>query len=288
MLILCCPLLARAESSYILEEKETVSELLYNRLNIKPIYRGFLKEVLEFNQLSEQSARKLRPGKVIRLPQTIEEKVIHTESHEKIVSPISHLSYYRISGTFSRLEGKSDSESETSFNTNLIRPELALGHMVHTNKAVFLAEASVGYQTLQNDENRKSSSSLWLGEIFLRGLWKSSDKLRFGLDGKVSQSIYVIPIEGDTYKVSSPWLGTLGPRLEFGETKILGITASWRPDQDVSGGVMSRGAMNFSADFSIPVYTNKRLLFSGSYYDQETSLYPAPLIEIKSGMVFPF
>lgn len=58
---------ALAEVHY-LQQNESVSELLYNRIKISPIYRGgLLKKVLDENGISQEKSLKLRTGTPIKI-----------------------------------------------------------------------------------------------------------------------------------------------------------------------------------------------------------------------------
>ena len=60
---------ALSSEGYELRPGESVSELLY-RLNMSPMYdNGFLDEILKYNNLTRKSARRLKPGTIILLPE---------------------------------------------------------------------------------------------------------------------------------------------------------------------------------------------------------------------------
>lgn len=282
--------------TYVLKKNETISELLYKRLKITPIYNGFLKKVLIFNQMDEESAKKLRPGQIVILPDDV--SVTENKSPEVTPNEVTNeltyqllwtnKTYFGFFGTYSYLNGGGTNDSSPSFSSHLIRPDLSLRRTHENSKLLFLGEAKVGYQSVASDSEQISGNNIWLAGALVRGLWKADQTFRLGFDVAWSQNLFILPANSEQYKILKPWILATGPRFEVGEKNILGLSVSLKPAQAITGSVKLERTFNIGADLDLALFGNNRLIISSTYMDQKNELYPSALWETRVGFLFLF
>lgn len=267
---------------YYLNQGESLSELLYNRLEISPIYRnGYLKEVLIYNNLDEESAKKLPPGTPIKLP-GLDKKVTKKEqSSEKenptaeIVSP-SSTSFtewrqrFGLGVAFDIFNGKEKS-SPVEYSSNALRPVLEYKISRYFGEDEFSILLNASYMMFQKDESRIGDDSFFSSQVEISYLKIFLNSISAGPSIRYGNSIYFEKdSSGSNYRIINPWLYSIGGQLIF--QKIWGIGFYFIPDQNLSS--ISKSRSNFEGIVSYNTkLMDKPVSFSLSYANNEINTF---------------
>lgn len=267
---------ALAEIHY-LQENESVSELLYNRLKISPIYRGgLLKKVLNENGISQEKSLKLRTGTPIKIgeelpvaaeasaepesqPEAVEPTVVPEETAAVVdpTTPKKYGSFVQLNAGMEYLSGNVEPSKFSSFYFN---PQLKLGFEIEGSDYYQRLEASVIYVSFAKDKYMKGKNNFFNPGASYQ-LLKKFNSFHFG--GKISadSAVQVVGSEaGDHYRLRNPLLLSAGPVLNWHGDKILGeFSVLYIPKQEVDSDNDLKYGLATQASFFKPITEKLKL-----------------------------
>ncbi len=298
---------AHAQNSFRLNANETISDALYYRLKISPIYgnNGYLKRVLDLNNLDERSAHSLRPGREIQLPndvidpdEVLSESIVENDPNKSEAlelsgepKPISMQVIVRtyVQGTlvYNYLYGAQEN-GDSSFKTHLVRPEFSAGIIRESQKTILKAHVGVAPQILAQDEARKGSGFMWLGVMEAAALYKFDAYFKRGVHVRYKQSLFMLPEGEEAYRIHRPWIATFGPRLEIGDKHIGGISVLYKPHQNVTGPTHTVGDFDVVMNYQHQLKPDRFLVLNSEYNNQKNNLEEARSFLIETGFRMMF
>lgn len=241
---------------YFLEKNETVSELLYNRLKISPIYRGgYLKKVLDYNKLDLETSKTLPKGTAITLPVDDQPSQIAeaTEPSEVVDAPEVAVeepvvvqdqgknSFYL--GANAIVESMNGNIEPTSYSTVFLYPQLRLGAFRETENYLQQLEGSLSYITFEKDKYMVGDNQLLnLGLTYQ--LLRKQNQFRYGLKVAGENTTLVISTSDDAgYRLKNPFFLSVGPSIQWQGLKSLSeVVFLYTPSQKIdSDNKMSQG-----------------------------------------------
>lgn len=274
--------------TYKLNKHETVSELLKVRLKISPIYQNrYLAEVLNFNNLTFEQARRLPIGAEIKLPESviaqippsevapepevtapIEAATVEDEAPSNTPSRISLDHRIGLGVLFDRVMGEEKSVG-SSYDINIIRPVLSYELKKKIDKHELEGRLSVNYLYVMKDNSRTNGNQFLLGDASLQYAYDLSSFWSLGLKGKYFKDIYLLDAGNSTYKVLDPWLYGFGPVVKFGESRHWSLSYLTIPNQNATNGLDTRNNFITRLGFET-VFNDHPIQFGASYTDSST------------------
>lgn len=215
---------------YYLKANETVSELLYNRLKVTPIYRnGYLDKVLKHNNLSRETSKALPQRTEIRLPPPeIVEEVQKPKEVEKIPEPevfkaespsLPILKSYYVEAV-AILENLSWDIESANINSTFLYPRFELGHIRTKGEYTQVFEASLSYVVLTEDPYLEGKSKVLNAGLNYQILKHQAD-WRYGLKFKYENTTLILGAKsGENYKLENPLYFSIGPSLQWHNSKF--------------------------------------------------------------------
>lgn len=286
---------ALAERVFNLKEGEDVSRLLYERLKISTIYRnGLLQEVLKFNDLTDETAKKLPVNTPIRLPdhivisvpeespaEVIPEETVTTEIPEK-PSTLNITKWFSLGLKPAILTGDAK-DSSTSFSMVLLKASAEGGVSSKTERHEVLFGVGVDFAYLQKDEALKGNNSLFLADtnLIYRYLVKT---VWLGLHFNFGQRMIFSPKPDERYEFLTPWLYGIGPTLAWNN-----FTMSYLlyPEQTVESGVKTQMNQGLILGYELRE-NNHGLKFSGTIFENSTEAIYSKQLELGARYVWYF
>lgn len=294
-------LLGEADT-YFLNEKETVSDLLYNRLKISPIYRsGYLKKTLDYNNLDFQRAQKLKIGTEIKLPSGLPAGTLAIEPETKseavpVVEPSVETEVEEVSTpnrttfkqkwiagfVFEYLKGKS---SDSSFSIQVTRPTLSYYLEKTFNDHSFEMQLTGSYFYLFADENRVGPNSNPLGEAALGYSYSFRPNFSAGLKGQYENEFYLQAKGGDKYQILFPWVYSVGPMVKFGSQQDWTLSYLVLPGQSIRSGLKTKHNYNLKLMHEHKFFDHN-FQFGLNYMDNSTNVFNGQKYGVSFGYVF--
>lgn len=271
---------AMSETHY-LKKDESVSELLYNRLKISPIYRGgYLNKVLEYNQLNFEKSKTLPEGKEIKLPGSetfasetapevtpdpVADVPVEENHKDNIYSPTPGVlkPYVTLNAMIESMSGDIE---PASFSSTYFFPQLKFGFFHDSEKIIHQVEAGASYVTFKKDKYMEGDNALTNGHVFYQILKKQS-QFRWGLkiSGDSSTMIVSIP-DGSGYKLKNPFLLSFGPSFQWQGAKILSeLNLLYSPSHEVDKNNDLKNALGAQASGYYPLSEKLQIGAIGSY-----------------------
>lgn len=291
------PALAQ-HTSYYLNKNETVSQLLYDRLKISPIYRsGALKKILKYNNLSEASSKNLSPGTEIKIPAEflVEQPKEVSEPVEVAKEPLPETKveeapeeHFEIDfkkwvalGVKPTLINGSGKNDNTSFALYIVKPDLETGVSFTHSRHFLKASINGGYIYLAKDEKRAGQQSFLLGEGHLTYNYLFSD---FGIGPKLSygQRMVFITTPNNKYELLSPWLMGVGPSIRW---KNLELSYLVYPEKKIKSGTKTDSNKSFALNYE-PGIGNNGWRFRGAYLENSTESIQSNQYELSSSYIW--
>ena len=275
--------------TYYLQKNETVSELLYNRLKITPIYKGgYLNRVLQHNNLTLEQTKSLPEGTAINLPDVAsesdiiaspavdstpaEEPVEVTESEpvaepEAASQPAKHSFYVGAGAAVEQMKGDID---PASFSSTYFYPQAKIGFFRESEHLLHQVEGSLSYVTFKKDQYMEGNNALVNAGLFYQIL-KKQNQFRWGF--KVSgenTTLIVSNQDADGYKLKNPFFFSLGPTLQWQGSKVLTeLNLSYLPSQTVDSDNDLKSGLGGQLAGFFPVGEKLQLGIFGSYFRNE-------------------
>lgn len=302
---------ALADKVFDLREDENVSRLLYDRLKIEPIYKnGLLKEILDYNQLSIESAKKLPVGTPIKIPAHIEiptqsiaiepettpvvtspELPSEEPSEEPVETPVevvtesaplNLIKWVGIGAKPAILSGEGK-ETETSYAMLLLKGSLEGGIGSKTDRHELLFSVNGDFAYLQKDDALDGSNSLFLAETNFTYRYLVSS-VWLGLHLNYGQRMVFIPKTDKKYELRTPWLYGIGPTLAWNN-----FTASYLlyPEQSVKSDVKTEMNQSFILTYEF-IKNNRGWKFSGALLQNSTEDIDGQQIEFGARYLWYF
>ena len=298
---------ALADKVFDLRENENVSRLLYDRLKIEPIYKnGLLKEILDYNQLSIESAKKLPVGTPIKIPAHIEiptqSIAIEPETTPVVTSPelpseepvetpvevvtesapLNLIKWVGIGAKPAILSGEGK-ETETSYAMLLLKGSLEGGIGSRTDRHEFLFSVNGDYAYLQKDKALKGSNSLFLAEsnltyrYLINSFW-------LGLHFNYGQRMIFVPKPEKKYELLTPWLYGVGPTLAWNS---FSLSYLFFPEQSVKSEVKTEMNQSFILTYEL-IKNNRGWKFSGAVLQNSTQDIDGRQVELGAHYLWYF
>lgn len=257
--------------TYHLQNNETVSQLLYDRLNISPIYRGgLLKKVLEYNNLDEEAARSLSVGYEIKVPEGVltseiaPEAVTQTPTEnpklapepevtpdlKEASNPSTYTFYAAAKPTIEMMQGKIE---PSSFDATLFYPAIDLGLIYESDLYRQIVEGSINYLTIEKDQYQTGGQNFINAGLSYQFLKKiQSFALGVRVQGK-NNPLVVTAEDNATYSLKNPFMFFLGPSLQWQKNDYLTeVNLMYAPSQKVN----SHNELKNSLGIEASVYKN--------------------------------
>lgn len=228
---------------YTLNKNETVSGLLYDRLKISPIYKGgYLKKVLEYNNLSLGATNSLPVGTEIRLPPEIETTIVESTpeylpkevpAEPEVASSAKKLFYIGARPTVEILKGVIE---PSEFSSVFFYPQAHVGFIYESANYLQVLEGSIAYVTFKRDEFLEGNNNLLNGGLFYQILQKHSP-FYYGFKINAENSTLVITSENQAnYSIKNPLIFSLGPSFQWQSSKYINeLNVLYAPTQKVDG-----------------------------------------------------
>lgn len=283
-------------ASYYLNSNETVSELLSDRLKIKPIYEnGYLDKVLKHNNLTRAQAKRLPVGFEIRLPdenQTPEVSEVSPEMAQPVAveetpaevveaapeptpepepEPTAEVHVnQRIGLSFFLDQQKGEGENnDTTSSITMGRPDLSYEIRGNRTQHEFWARLGASYLKLASDDKRESGDSFFLGDSALQYSYDIGSFLSLGLRGKYGQDTYLSESGEENYKINNPWIYGVGPVMKLGNHRNWQLTYLIIPEQNVRGSLKSKSNYDLKLTYET-LFLERALQFGVHYGDNST------------------
>lgn len=215
---------------YYLKANETVSELLYNRLKVSPIYRnGYLEKVLKYNNISREGSTALPQGTEIRLPHSeVVEEVQKPKEEEKNPEPedlktesqflpILKSYYVEVAATLENFNGDI---GLANINSTFLYPNFELGHIRTKGEYSQIFEVSLSYVVLSEDPYLAGKNKILNAGLNYQILKHQAD-WRYGLRLKYENTTLILDAEsGENYKLENPLYFSFGPSFQWHRSKF--------------------------------------------------------------------
>ena len=256
--------ISHADEVYKLNPGENISSLLVNRLGHHIIYRNkYLDEILKYNNLNRQNARKLRIGQEIKIPSAViqaiaNEKTIPTPEIPMIQETPSNAAEFRhwlrLAGKIENLRGKSVGNiTPNEYSLVIARPILGLGFDRLENGHELYSSIDTSFVKLAADPSRISRDNFFLAEGSLLYRKHLNDDWSFGGLGKYGQEIYVEVKSSQKYEMHTPWIFGVGPHVGF---KNLGFSTLFIPSQKIVTHQTTKANYKFHLNYKIKHHQN--------------------------------
>ncbi len=266
---------------YTLNKNETVSNLLYDRLKISPIYKGgYLRKVLEFNNLNYDTSKTLAVGTRIRLPSTIEQRtepIIVKENPEQltvyspeelpatpeIVEPGKKSFYVSATPTVEMLKGNIE---PSEFSSTFFYPKVHTGLIYDGANNRQILEGSIAYVTFKKDQYQQGANSLVNGCLFYQFL-KKQNAFYYGLKLNAEKTTLVVTTEDQTkYSIKNPLIFSFGPSLQWQGSKYLSeVNVLFASTQKVDSNNNLKSSLGLQASSYRALKQNTQIGLTGGY-----------------------
>jgi hypothetical protein len=259
---------------YTLNKNETVSELLYNRLKISPIYRGgYLKKVLGFNHLTLNDSKSLPVGKKIRLPRAIAEKAVKVAPElniqqdnqpEPVVATTANKSFYvGFKPTVEIIKGDIGTAEIIS---TFYYPQTHIGFVYESADFVQILEGSITYVTFKRDQYLEGKNNFLNGGIFYQIL-KKKNNFFYGLKLNAKNSMLVVSSEKHAnYSIKNPLIISIGPSVQWQVAKYSNeVTFLYAPSQQVDANNDLKSSLGVQASSYRPLGYDTQIGIVGGY-----------------------
>lgn len=299
---------ALAENVFELREGENISRLLYDRLNISTIYKnGLLQEVLKYNGLTEEAAKKLPVGAAVKLPEHIDipsqsiavtpeeapvvvqeapeepapEETITTEEPSAL-SSTNLLKWLSLGVKPATLSGEGN-KTDTSYAMLLLKASAEAGLGLKTDHHEALLGVSGDFAYLKDDKALKGSNSLFLGETNLTYRYLVNS-VWLGLHFNYGQRMVFVPKPAQKYELLTPWLYGIGPTIKWNN-----FSASYLfyPEQTVDSEVKTEMNQSFILTYEM-IENNRGWKFSGAILENSTEDIDGQQLEFGARYVWYF
>lgn len=224
---------------YTLVKNESISQLLYDRLKISPIYKnGYLKKVLQYNDLTEKQSRSLPPGTIIYLPPSkkhAEEKIIPKTPEAEVVKVVSENNVGSFYVGLTTAVEMIDADIEPSqFTSTFLYPQVHVGYISESKTYAHKVEASASYVNFKKDEYLSGDNQILNAGLFYQLLKKQND-FRYGLKLSLENSLLPITSEDQSsYEIKNPLLYSVAPSIQWKRNKyITEVNLPYSPSQTI-------------------------------------------------------
>ncbi len=287
--------ISHADEVYKLEPGENISSLLVNRLKHSIIYRNkYLDQILKYNNLNRQSARKLKIGKEIKIPSAVVEGIAAEKAPPipQIPTPITEIAptqeapstpaefyrWLRLAGKLENLEGKSVGNL-TPYDYSLVIaiPTLGLGFDRINNGHELYSSIDASFVKVAADSLRTGRDSFFLAEGNLLYRKRVNEDWSIGALGKYGQEIYIEVKTNKEYELQTPWIFGIGPHLSY---KNLGLSTLFIPSQKIVSDLTTKENYKLLLNYKIQHHHNHWDL-EGSYANISTKNSDAGNLGIK-------
>lgn len=256
------------QETFTLRSGESISSLLYDRLQIRPSSMGDINKVIEFNNISAEEVRSLKAGALIKIPPEVMSKSplaqVRPSSQEttqdlkqKPLKPFEGKIPNKGFGLiFERMRSVGDS-LENVYLTAL-RPSFFFLPSWESGQNQLQARIEASLLLLQNDSDRKGDDSFLLGEVYLEYL-RRIEAFDVGVKIRNNRQVLILPFT-NSYEVFASWLWGWGPVAKWHR---YGFAFLFIPDQ---GSGERRTRKNFETSLSYDfIYQNYDLTVRGFY-----------------------
>jgi hypothetical protein len=259
---------------YTLNKNETVSELLYNRLKISPIYRnGYLQKVLDFNHLSPKASKSLPIGTKIQLPPAIKEITKEVTSELNIPSP-KHTEpevlratntsfYFGVRPTVEIIKGDIKPSEITS---TFFYPHTHIGFSYESMNFIHTLEGSMSYVSFKRDQYLEGDNNFLNGGLFYQIL-KKQKNVNCGVKLNAENSMLVISSENHSnYSMKNPFIISIGPSAQWQSAKFSNeVNFLYSPFQQFDTNNDLQGSLGAQGSSYRPLGDNTQIGVVGAY-----------------------
>lgn len=256
--------ISHADEVYKLQPGENISSLLVNRLGHHIIYRNkYLDQILKYNNLNRQSARKLRIGKEIKIPSSVIQAIANETTiatpevptiQEAPSTAAETIRWLRLAGKVENLRGKSvGTLIPNDYSLVIARPILGLGFDRFTDVHEIYSSIETSFVQLAADSSRISRDKFFMGEGSLLYRKRLNNDWSLGGLGKYGQEIYVEVKSSQKYEMHTPWIFGVGPHLGF---KNLGFSTLIIPSQKIVNNLSTKANYKFHLNYKIKHHHN--------------------------------
>lgn len=303
-LSISCFTAAALGSEYFLRPGETVSNLLFNRLNIKPIYskNGVLEQVLKSNGLTLEKAKKLPVGYPIFITgdkspsedspkeqiKTISEPI--PEETLNLPEPILNelpTRYVILDGSLNYFSFKGEG-SNGNINGATVYPKVGANFIHYSSKYIFKAGTHLAVYYFIDDSANRGKTGFILPSFEGNAL-KRIGPVNIGLMASYKSHIFFKSYNDATYELKSPWFYSLGPQIEWQyQSNLLGFKYQYLPTQNLGSNQKAKANTSYNLNYSRIISQELRLGLEGELGDRNTNLNDTSYLNIGINLNYTF